>query len=139
MKKGEIAKSKIHLACVYQESETVLSSTPGIWAYGMQRSRVHTQEGVCQLPNLFSGKITNYSFQHFLKMLPKERSSSGSPVIWHQRCWLTIANFWVWVAVGSKFLLERRNWLQVGSALAETFLRHRFPGKMLLTIKEPVE
>ena len=30
MKKGEIAKSKIHLACVYQESETVLSSVQSL-------------------------------------------------------------------------------------------------------------
>lgn len=37
--------------------------------------------------------------------------------------------------VGSVFLLERRNWLQVGPALTETSMRHRFPGEMLLAIK----
>lgn len=89
------------LLCFFQQwlSETVLSSTPETWAYGMQRSRVGTQEGVCQLPNLFSGKIRNCSFQHFLKILPEVRSSSRSPVIWHQRRGLTVANFWIRVAV----------------------------------------
>lgn len=94
-----------------------------------------TQKGIYQLSNMFSGKIAGCSSQHFWKIPPEEQSSSGSPDIWHQKCWLTVANSYgccrKWIPIRKEGPGSR--W----GLLPETSLGHRFPGEMPLTIKAP--